>query len=81
MTGPTLCRVCESTLEPFDEGMILGRIRAQYYRCPACGLVALPSPTWLEEAYDVNGPWTRVSGVSPAFVSQTNAAAFYRLRR
>lgn len=52
MTGPTLCRVCESTLEPFDEGMILGRIRAQYYRCPACGLVALPSPTWLDEAYD-----------------------------
>lgn len=34
----------------------------------------------LEQAYDVNGPWTLASEGSPAFVPRTNAAAFYRLR-
>ena len=35
----------------------------------------------LESAPGVNGPWTPVASASPVFISPTNAAAFYRLRR
>lgn len=35
----------------FDTGIVLGKYEVDYYRCPACGLIALPDPTWLEEAY------------------------------
>ena len=35
----------------------------------------------LESAPGVSGPWTPVASPSPVFISPTNAAAFYRLRR
>lgn len=35
----------------FDHGVVMERYDADYYRCGKCGLVALPSPTWLDEAY------------------------------
>lgn len=35
----------------FDTGIILGKYDVDYYRCPSCGLIALPDPTWLDEAY------------------------------
>ena len=35
----------------FDTGVILGKYEVDYHRCPACGLIALPDPTWLDEAY------------------------------
>jgi hypothetical protein len=35
----------------------------------------------LESSENVNGPWTAVNQMNPAFVTATNAAAFYRLRR
>ena len=35
----------------FDTGIVLGKYEVDYYRCPACSLIALPDPVWLDEAY------------------------------
>lgn len=45
------CTVCAATLEPFDTGVVLRKYEVEFHRCPACGLIAAPDPTWLEEAY------------------------------
>lgn len=45
------CPVCDSPLSEFGHGILLGHIGVTYCRCPGCGLVALPQPTWLDEAY------------------------------
>jgi len=46
------CAVCGTALEPFDRATILRRHVVDYFRCPACGLIALPDPWWLAEAYE-----------------------------
>ena len=45
------CKLCDGVTEPFGELVILGRHRAQYRRCRACGYVAVENPCWLDEAY------------------------------
>lgn len=47
----TACRLCGSATEAFGELTVLGRHRARYRRCTACGYVAVEHPDWLEEAY------------------------------
>lgn len=45
------CKVCGGTTAPFGELLVLGRHRARYQRCSACGYVAVKDPYWLTEAY------------------------------
>ncbi len=45
------CTVCLATLDWFDRGRVLTRYDVDFFRCPRCGLIALPEPTWLAEAY------------------------------
>lgn len=45
------CKLCDGVTEPFGELVVLGRHRAQYQRCQACGYVAVETPHWLDEAY------------------------------
>lgn len=45
------CPVCDAAMAVFDHGVIMDRYPVDYHRCGDCGLVALPSPTWLDEAY------------------------------
>lgn len=47
----TACRLCGAATEPFGELTMLGRHRAHYLRCRACGYVAVENPYWLGEAY------------------------------
>ena len=47
----TACKLCGGTTEPFGELMVLGRHRARYLCCGACGYVAVENPHWLDEAY------------------------------
>lgn len=39
-------------MSAFGETTILARHHVRYYRCPDCGLLTLPEPTWLDEAYE-----------------------------
>lgn len=39
-------------MEPFDRATILAKYEVDFYRCPGCGLIALPDPWWLDEAYE-----------------------------
>lgn len=50
-TAPS-CPACDTAMAVFDHGEVMNRYSVDYYRCGACGLVALPSPTWLDEAYE-----------------------------
>jgi hypothetical protein len=45
------CKLCGGATEPFGELVVLGRHRARYRRCGACGYVAVENPHWLDEAY------------------------------
>ncbi|MBU6476774.1 MAG: class I SAM-dependent methyltransferase [Xanthomonadaceae bacterium] len=45
------CKLCGGATEPFGELAVLGRHRAHYQRCRACGYVAVENPHWLDEAY------------------------------
>ena len=45
------CKLCGGATEPFGELTLLGRHRARYQRCRACGYVAVENPYWLDEAY------------------------------
>lgn len=47
----TACPVCETDLHFFAPARVLGHVPAFYMLCPRCGVVALPNPTWLDEAY------------------------------
>lgn len=51
MTHSNGCPVCRSTMQWFASGTVLGRIDVDYFRCTGCGLVTLPEPTWLDQAY------------------------------
>jgi len=44
------CKLCGAATEPFGELVVLGRHRAYYQRCSACGYVAVENPHWLDEA-------------------------------
>lgn len=45
------CPFCLAAGEPFGRGRLLARHDVEYVRCPDCGSVYLPEPTWLDEAY------------------------------
>lgn len=45
------CPVCESRISELGRGQVLGHIAVTYYCCTSCGLVSLPDPGWLDEAY------------------------------
>lgn len=45
------CPVCCAATAVFDRGVVLERYTVEYHRCGGCGLVVLPSPDWLDEAY------------------------------
>lgn len=49
-TIPT-CPVCDAGMEHFDSATVLRSHRAEYHRCPECGLVSTLDTPWLEEAY------------------------------
>lgn len=51
MNGGPDCVVCDQPLIVFGSGRILGRVEVDYYECPLCGLVCLPDPSWLDQAY------------------------------
>jgi hypothetical protein len=44
------CPVCDTAMTDFDTATVLGH-PAEYFHCPACGLVAALDTPWLEEAY------------------------------
>jgi Methyltransferase domain len=46
-----LCPVCGARAAEFGHDLLLGHHDAIYYNCPACGLVFIPDPSWLDEAY------------------------------
>ncbi len=50
MSG-NVCVVCDSRLEHFADGVVLGDRRVEYSRCSACHSVTLPDPDWLDDAY------------------------------
>lgn len=45
------CPVCEGASQPWGETLIRGKYKGVYRRCARCGLVWVPDPYWLEEAY------------------------------
>lgn len=45
------CKLCAAETAPFGEQIVLGRHRAAYRRCTACGYVFVEDPHWLDEAY------------------------------
>jgi hypothetical protein len=47
----TACKLCGGATGSFGELTVLGRHRAHYRRCAACGYVAVEDPHWLDEAY------------------------------
>jgi hypothetical protein len=46
------CVVCDSELQYFATGKVLDKYDVDYHLCPHCGLLVLPAPTWLDEAYE-----------------------------
>lgn len=38
-------------MQHYARGRVLDKYDVDYQRCPRCGLIALPSPFWLDEAY------------------------------
>ncbi|HTV15199.1 MAG TPA: class I SAM-dependent methyltransferase [Acidobacteriaceae bacterium] len=47
----TKCKICDARVDFFATAKILGKYDAQYLRCSVCGLVFIPDPAWLPEAY------------------------------
>lgn len=45
------CPVCSGSVAFFAEGVVLRHHVVMYLRCRRCGLIFLPRPHWLEEAY------------------------------
>jgi hypothetical protein len=43
--------VCAGPRVFFDRATVLRKYEVDFYRCTTCGLIALPEPTWLDEAY------------------------------
>lgn len=45
------CTICGQDMHLLGTGLVLGRVQASYLECNACGLVVLPNPSWLRDAY------------------------------
>jgi len=43
--------VCDGPRVLFDRDVVLGKYEVDFHRCTSCGLIVLPEPTWLDEAY------------------------------
>lgn len=50
--GCTSCPVCATDMSYFAPGRVLRKYDVTYLRCPGCGLITLPEPFWLDEAYE-----------------------------
>ncbi|MDO7867862.1 class I SAM-dependent methyltransferase [Nocardioides jiangxiensis] len=51
MATDTRCVLCSTPTELFDRARIMQKYDVDFHRCPGCGLISLPDPTWLDEAY------------------------------
>ncbi len=51
MNETMACRLCGGPATRRFERVVLGRFRAGYFHCPACGLTQTEEPDWLPEAY------------------------------
>lgn len=49
--GQASCPVCGGAMAWFASGRVLSKYDVDYHRCPDCGLITLPDPFWLDEAY------------------------------
>lgn len=47
----TKCKICDARVDLFAAAKILGKYDAEYLRCSSCGLIFIPDPVWLPEAY------------------------------
>jgi hypothetical protein len=45
------CKICGTSADHFSSALILGKYKADYFRCSACGFIRTEEPYWLEEAY------------------------------
>lgn len=63
------CLVCDGTLLPFAEAVVLNRHRAEYIRCDKCGIVTVAEAPWLDESYDVAISEIDVGIVTRTFVN------------
>ena len=48
---PSVCRVCNTTIDPIFTSVLIQKYSVEYFQCPHCGYVQTESPFWLEEAY------------------------------
>lgn len=51
-TSRPVCPFCAAGGEPFAPGRVLNRHDVQYERCASCASIFLPSPHWLDQAYE-----------------------------
>ncbi len=47
-----VCPICATRLTHFAPGRVLQTYDVDYFRCGHCGVITLPEPFWLEEAYE-----------------------------
>jgi 2-polyprenyl-3-methyl-5-hydroxy-6-metoxy-1,4-benzoquinol methylase len=45
------CKICENATSPYDQALVLGKYKVQYFSCPNCGFIQTEEPYWLNEAY------------------------------
>lgn len=46
-----ICKICQSTSNHFDNGIILNKYNINFYKCTNCGFIQTETPFWLEESY------------------------------
>lgn len=47
----TVCKICGTTTEDFDEAVMLSQYCVHYYLCPNCGFIQTEEPYWQDDAY------------------------------
>ena len=47
----SVCRVCNTAIDPIFTSVLIKKFSVEYFQCPHCGYVQTESPFWLEEAY------------------------------
>lgn len=45
------CKICNTESNIFDNGLIMGKYKINYFHCPHCGFIQTEEPYWLTEAY------------------------------
>lgn len=46
-----ICKICQSTSNHFDQGIILNKYNINFYKCINCGFIQTDPPFWLNESY------------------------------